>query len=102
MSLIPGGRTLSLGFFFLWVLAQKYKGKKGKQRAWSLVFNPCLILSRKIAPVIQTRCQERQGEQVSTLPSGVCLVLERDMQRDSSKPLNLGLRKSLACLELEK
>jgi len=69
----------------LWVLAQKYVGKKGKQRAsypkQNLLLDTCLNLSRKIAPRIPTRCKERQGGWISTPPSGSFLVLGQDTER---------------------
>lgn len=96
---------LDFFFFSLWVLAQKCVGKKGKQRApypkQSLLLDTCLNLPSKIAPIIQTRCKEREGEQVSTPGSVSYFVLGQDMERDSNKPLKQCLRKSLACSEPE-
>lgn len=70
MNLVPGGRRFFLSFFLLWVLAQKYVGKKGKQRASypkpNLQLDTFLSCSRKITPIIQIGCKEGDGGWVST------------------------------------
>lgn len=73
------------------VLAQKYVVKKRKQRVPYPKQSLLLYLPKpfqKNCRIIQTRCKKRQGGQVRTPPSGSCLVLEQDMERDSNKPLN--------------